>query len=496
MRLTDRAERRIGQNQIEAARLEPLVLVEQVLAVVPQRFAVRRLGPFKEIQRVVTDDVGVPIVVDDHVHLGDTGQLFVDFQTEKIFLGEVMPILPMGVRSRLLHPAGLTAHMVERVKQKATRTTGRVQYHVLAFRVQHFHGKGDQFARGEVLAEIALEKSAHELLESHALGVEFGAVERNSLQMLHALRENGRIDVDLVGEDIRLLYLLVSVKPVDADGQRLGALAVAALESVGLAIRAIQILFVAMLDEDDFAELPESRDRATPPAFPKGLVAFSDGGAQFLARNGGKVLAGFVFVKAPFGRFAIADRDVRRDISVTLARRKFVEAQQAASQAGNDARIGRAEAGAVAASLFDGLGKFGGAHVRTLALEHEPGRFQFAVLIRVNDEIGKIVGRAARHLDLEADTLGPVLILVDEFSPKLGAHLLLRVGPAFRVVRGEVVDTLRFALAAELGVAVCDSLFEIGLGRGRHLCPYPLVLVCPLVRAIPNTGNAVFAIWR
>ncbi len=134
-------------------------------------------------------------------------------------------------------PVGLAAHMVERVEQEAARAAGRVEHHVLAFRVEHFHGKGDQFARGEVLAEIALEETAHELLEGDALGVEFGAVERNAFQVFHALREDGRIDVDLVGEDIRLLFLLGLVELVDARGQFLGALAVAALEGVGLAVR-------------------------------------------------------------------------------------------------------------------------------------------------------------------------------------------------------------------------------------------------------------------
>ena len=56
----------------------------------------------------------------------------------------------------------------------------------------------------EILAEVAFEEATHEFLKGHALGVEFGAVKRDALQVLHALRQDGRIDVDRIGEDVRL----------------------------------------------------------------------------------------------------------------------------------------------------------------------------------------------------------------------------------------------------------------------------------------------------
>ena len=158
-------------------------------------------------------------------------------------------------------------------------------------------------------------------------------------------------------------------------GRDLGGLAIATLKGVGFAVFALWILFVAVFDEDDLAELAKGGDGAAPATFPKCLVALADSRAQFLARNGGKVFAGLVFVEAPFGRFAIAHGDVGHDVLVALARRKFVEAQKAAGEAGDSAAVVRAKTGPVAAGLFYGLGKFGIAHIGPLTLEHEPRGF-------------------------------------------------------------------------------------------------------------------------
>jgi hypothetical protein len=155
-------------------------------------------------------------------------------------------------------------------------------------------------------------------------------------------------------------------------------------------------------------------------------------------------------------------------VPVTLAGGELVEAQETTGQAGDGAGISRAEAGAIAAGLLDGLGELGVAHVGALALEDEPGGFQLVILVGIDDDIGSVVGRAARYLDFETDALGTILILVDQLGPELGAHLFLGIGPAFRVIRVDVVDTLCFPLAGDFGVAVFDGLFEVGLRLGGH----------------------------
>ena len=37
----------------------------------------------------MADDVGVAVIVDNHVHLGDTSQFIVHLETEQIFFSEV-----------------------------------------------------------------------------------------------------------------------------------------------------------------------------------------------------------------------------------------------------------------------------------------------------------------------------------------------------------------------------------------------------------------------
>ena len=137
------------------------------------------------------------------------------------------------------------------------------------------------------MAEVALEEAAHEFLERDALGVEFRAVERDALQMFNDLREDRWFDADFVGEDVRLQFLLVGIELVDAGGEFVGCFFTAALEGVRLAVFALGILLVPVFDEDDFAELAESGDGAPASTFPKGLVAFADGGAEFFPRDGG-----------------------------------------------------------------------------------------------------------------------------------------------------------------------------------------------------------------
>jgi hypothetical protein len=64
-----------------------------------------------------------------------------------------------------------------------------------------------------------------------------------------------------------------------------------------------------------------------------------------------------------------------------------------------------------------------------------------------------------------ADSGRLIAIAVNQFRPKLGADLFLRVSVAFGVVDGDVKDFLLFAFAGEFGVAVCDGAFEVVHGE-------------------------------
>ena len=71
----------------------------------------------------------------------------------------------------------------------------------------------------------------------------------------------------------------------------------------------------------------------------------------------------------------------------------FREVEEAPRGAGDDAREGSAEAGAVAARLLDGLLKLGIANVGLFALDDDV--VVFAFVIAIDDEVGAVVRRPA-----------------------------------------------------------------------------------------------------
>ena len=73
----DRSERRIRQNEIELALGETGILVMEFR---------------KKIERVVAHDIGVAVIVDDHIHLGDASEFLVHLDAEQLLLREVVPV--------------------------------------------------------------------------------------------------------------------------------------------------------------------------------------------------------------------------------------------------------------------------------------------------------------------------------------------------------------------------------------------------------------------
>ena len=219
-------------------------------------------------------------------------------------------------------------------------------------------------------------------------------------------------------------------------------------------------------------------------------MTLADGGPQFLPGHGGQVFAVLVLVKPPFRRIAVADRKVGHVVPLALGRRVLVKTQQAAGQPGHRAAVFCAQAGPVAASLFDGLVKGSVGDVRTLALDNEPRHFLFVV--GVNHQVGVVVGRPSRDVDLKADTLRPVLVLVDKLRPQLSADFLLGVRPPLRMTGGDIADALVAALAGDFGVAVSQGAGQQSLviGSVGHGGNPDTVLRTPIYhRAAPHPGQ-------
>ena len=272
---------------------------------------------------------------------------------------------------------GLAANVVEGVEEEAAGATGRVENEVSVTRIQYLHGEGYKLARCEVLAEIAFEESSHELLEGDALGVEVGAVEGYTFEVLHALGENRRVDGDGVGEHAGFTLLLNGVEAFDALGEPVSGLSITALELVWLPVRYIRVFLVKVLYEDELGELSERHDGASASAFPEGLVTLSNGGAQLFAWNGGEVLPGLVLVEAPRGWVAVAVWECRKDGSCPARGKESCcrKCKQAPGESGDSAAELGAQTGAVAAGLLNGLGRTQRqTHWKRLHSNYEPVR--------------------------------------------------------------------------------------------------------------------------
>ncbi|MCY1381651.1 hypothetical protein D9M69_695850 [compost metagenome] len=60
----------------------------------------------------------MPVVVNDHVHLGDAGNFFVDLDAEEPLFCEGVPVVEVLLAVFVVVLAGLLAHMVQCVQQK------------------------------------------------------------------------------------------------------------------------------------------------------------------------------------------------------------------------------------------------------------------------------------------------------------------------------------------------------------------------------------------
>ena len=200
------------------------------------------------------------IVVQDHVHLGDAGDLVVDLDAEEAFFGEVVPVLIVFDAVGVVVVGGLAAHAVEGVEKEPAGTAGGIEDEIIGLWLHHFHREGDDFTRGEILAEVALEKVVHELLEGDALGVEVGLAEANGLHVGNEGPQGGVVNTDGVGKDLGVFLLGGFVDALDTFGEFAARLVRLDLELVRLAVPT-RGFFVLNLDEEKFAEFAESHRR-------------------------------------------------------------------------------------------------------------------------------------------------------------------------------------------------------------------------------------------
>ena len=245
------AERWIGEDKVEAAFLETIV-------------AGALSDLFKAVQRVLPNNVAMAVVVKDHVHLGDAGDFVVDLHAVQILLGEVVPVRVMLHTAGFVVLRGLAADFVEGVEQKSAGAARGIKHQLIRLGPCHVRRESDNLARGEILAEITLEKAVHELLERHALGVQVSLAETYGFHVGNKSAERGVIYAYGVGENLRVALFRYFINGLYAFGQLAGRFVGLYLEFIGLAVLA-RSLFVLNLDEEQFAKFTESHGRGEPP---------------------------------------------------------------------------------------------------------------------------------------------------------------------------------------------------------------------------------------
>ena len=153
-------------------------------------------------QPIVRNDVGVAVVVDDHVHLRGAGDLLVDLDAVEVVLRKIVPVAMMLVRARLEVFVRLSTHFVEGMQKKASASAGSIEDERVVGDRKHVHNELHDHARREVLAEVAPEERAHERLKRAALAVKIRVLEVDAFQIGNDRARFRRAETNVVLEDL------------------------------------------------------------------------------------------------------------------------------------------------------------------------------------------------------------------------------------------------------------------------------------------------------
>ena len=123
---------------------------------------------------IVANNIGMSIIVDDHIHFCYTGNFVVDFNTEKMLCGKIMPIVEIINCAFFVIVACLLTHIVKSVQKETTRSARGIKNIPILLWLHHFYAEFDNRTRRKVLTEITFEESIHKLLKSNTLNIKIG----------------------------------------------------------------------------------------------------------------------------------------------------------------------------------------------------------------------------------------------------------------------------------------------------------------------------------
>ena len=152
-------ERRIGDDAVKALVLE--APVPALCRDIPNR-----------LESISRHDVRMTVVMNDHIHLRRSRNLFIDLNSKKPLLREPMPALVTTDRRCAVFLLRRLAHLVERMQEKSARPAGRVKDAPVARYRQDINNELHHRPRREELPEVAAEEGRHERLKCAPLRIE------------------------------------------------------------------------------------------------------------------------------------------------------------------------------------------------------------------------------------------------------------------------------------------------------------------------------------
>ena len=138
---------------------------------------------FNALQCIAANDIGMSIIMHNHIHLCDTCNLIIDFDSVEVFFRKIMPITIVVSTAFFVILGSLMANIIQCIQQEPTRPTGSIQHIPVVFRLHHLYSKLNDRTRRKILAKIAFEESIHELLKCHTFYIKVCFVQIDRFKM-------------------------------------------------------------------------------------------------------------------------------------------------------------------------------------------------------------------------------------------------------------------------------------------------------------------------
>ena len=224
-------------------------------------------------QCIIADHIGMSIIMHNHVHLCDTCNFIIDFDSVEVLLRKIMPITIVVSTAFFVILGSLMTNVIQCIQQEPTRPTGSIQHIPVVFRLHHLYSKFNDRTRSKILAKITFEKSVHELFKCNAFYIKVRFVQVNCFKMGDHRSQHSIIHFDRVSKDLRIFLFLLIVQSIDSFSQFRSRLVRLYLKLVRLTFFP-WFLLITNFYKNQFTQFAKGGRRGKATTSPQRLVAF------------------------------------------------------------------------------------------------------------------------------------------------------------------------------------------------------------------------------